>query len=416
MKICQAQSSRSLARENANIAASIGMDTLSGITVLLSSGALWQGLLLHYGISSADVGILTSAASIIQAVAMFCNIYFTDRFHHPIRAMALCNLPTIGFFVLMTGLCFMGQVAFSFPLLLAAVLIYNFFYGLRGIISYKIPFLIFRMERYGRITAVAGIFINVFSTLASVGIPVLLQQYDYDQSMLLLFGCGICLAIGTTVLNIVIRPLADAPVSEDQKANSPLLSLLLKEKSLRALTLSNFMRGISMGIVGSMALIAAYGYTQDSGKLSMLASVGAMASIVGNVLFTVFGKQNMVKNLCLLSSIGLCFFSIAMIFPKSWAVFLAAYLFLQICYALVNSTIPVMVAQFTPYQIIGGYSSLRMMITTAGSALSSMLTGFVLDRAAPGRLLSTVLLLLTAGITQLYTGIGYYRYVKSGKN
>lgn len=401
-----------LSKEVLNISAYIGMDTLSGMTLLLSTGALWQGLLLHYGLNSAQVGILTSAASIVQAVAMFLNIYITDRVRNPMRTMTLCNLPVIFFFALMTVLCFIGKTAFVFPLLMGAVILYNFFHGLRGIISYKIPFLVFHMKNYGRITAITGVFINIFTTLASMGIPVILQFWDYARGMQLLFACGILASIGKTVLNAALRPLPDAPASTQTSSGTAPLASLLKEKSVRALFLPNFLRGISMGIVGSIALIAAHDYTQDSGELAMLVSAGTVASILGNVLFTVFAKAQMVKTLCLISSIGLCIFSAVLIFPGNWVLFLVIYLLLYICYTIVNSTVPVLVAQFIPYEIIGSYSSLRMMITTAGTAVSSMIVGVLMEHAATGSSTYTIILLLLCGLTQLYSGLAYYRYVK----
>ena len=117
-------------RENKNIVSTISIDILTGLATLLSAGALWQGLLLHYGLSSAEVGVLTSAASIVQAIAMFLNIYITDRVRSPIRTMLWCNLPVLLFFVLMTILCFVGLTAFNFPLLMGAVIVFNFFEGL----------------------------------------------------------------------------------------------------------------------------------------------------------------------------------------------------------------------------------------------------------------------------------------------
>ena len=82
-----------ISRENKNIVATISIDILTGLATLLSAGALWQGLLLHYGLNSYEVGFLTSAASIVQAIAMFLNIYITDRVRSPIRTMLWCNLP-----------------------------------------------------------------------------------------------------------------------------------------------------------------------------------------------------------------------------------------------------------------------------------------------------------------------------------
>lgn len=401
-------------RENKNITASISIDILTGLSALLSAGALWQGLLLHYGLSSAQVGILTSAASIVQAIAMFLNIYITDRVRSPIRTMLLCNFPVLLFFIVLTVLCFIGEAAFAFPLLLGAVIVYNFFEGLRGIITYKVPFLLYQMEKYGRITAISGVCINIFTTLASLGIPVMLKVWDYDRGMQLLFACGVLSIVGRIVLNAILKPLSDAPAEVSSEAAKAPLTTLLKDKSVQALFLPNFVRGLSMGIVGSIALIAAHDYTQDSSELAMLVSVGTIASILGNAIFTVLSKEKLVKTLCLLSSVGLFVFCAALIIPGSWIWFLAIYLLLYTCYNIVNSTIPVLVAQFIPYEIIGGYSSLRMMITTAGTALSSMVVGFLMEKAAPGDSTYTIILLLVCGLAQLYCGFAYYQYVKKG--
>lgn len=394
--------------EGKNIARTLSMSVMTGFTLLFVGSTLWQGLLLHNGMTNAQIGALSSAGSLAQLTAMALNLRLTDRFKNPLLVMTFANLPMIVFFALISLFCFLGDKAFLFPVLLACVILYYAAYGFHSIFSYKIPYLTIRMENYGRMTAVGGLLSNIFCVSVSMGIPILLEHIDYMSGMRIFYvACTVC-ALLSTLFNArlkAINPLKSGePVS---------LKELFSDPSVLRLAPANFLRGISMGIIASLTLVASELFTLDSVALSLLVSLTTLGSVLGNLLFSFAGKPRYLSWLCLYSSLGLLVFGpLAAVFG-SWAFFAVMFVLIQIAYALVNGTIPVMLAQFTPYRIIGGCTSLRMMETMAGSALSSWILGLVLDHTSG--MLPSLLLLLAAGLTQVYTGIAYHRYYKKAR-
>ena len=94
-------------------------------------------------------------------------------------------------------------------------------------------------------------------------------------------------------------------------------------------------------------------------------------------------------------------------------VFMVLFTIIQIAYVIVNGTIPVMLARFTPYRIVGGCTSLRMMETMAGTALSGWLAGLVLEQTEG--ILPSVIMLIVAGLSQCYCGIAYHIFYRKAR-
>ncbi len=389
--------------EGCNLARSIGMSTMTGFTLLFMGSTLWQGLLLHNGMSSTEIGVLSSAGSLAQVAAMALNLFMTDRFKNPLLVMTMANLPMIVFFALISIFCFIGQKAFLFPVLLGCVILYYAAYGFHSIFAYKIPYITIRMEHYGTLTALQGLVSNLLCISVSMAIPFFLERVDYMKGMLILYiACTVCASLAS-YFNGSLKEINKMPPSDPVPMKE-----LFSDPSVLGLAPANFLRGLSMGIIASLTLVAAEVFQLDSVALSLLVSLTTLGQVLGNLLFSVTGKPRWLSWLCLYSSLALVILGPLSAGLGSWAIFAVLFVLIQIAYALVNGTIPVMLAQFTPYRIIGGCTSLRMMETMAGSALSSWIVGLVLDHTDGS--LPSVLLLLAAGLTQLCTGLAYHRY------
>ena len=388
--------------ERGNFARYIAMEILNAFTYLFMGGTLWQGLLLHNHCSQAMIGTLAAVGSIAQAVAMGLNTVIADRFKKPIRMIAIGSLPILLVFVVISALCFVGERSFLFPILLAAVILYYAAYGFRATFSYKIPYLTIKMEHYGRLTAVVGLVSNLFCIVVSAGIPFFLEKVDYMKGMLLLYiVCAVF--VGTaSILSLRMKIINEMPASSAR----PTLRELLSDKSVTHLAPANFLRGVAVGVITSLTLVAAELYELDSVALSTLVSLTTLGSVLGNFLYTVLGKANFLSILCLISSVTLLVFGPMAALSSSWTVFMVLFTILQIAYIIVSGTIPVMLAKITPYRIIGGCTSLRMMVTMAGTALSGWLAGLVLEHTEG--VLPSVILLLVAGLSQFYCGIAYH--------
>lgn len=395
--------------ENRNIALQWIFDLLNCLTLLFAGGTVWQGLLLHCGLSSTEIGILTAAGSVAQVVAMALDLMVADRFRKPLRIMSVASIPMLLFFCTVCLLCLLGEHAFSFPLALCCVLLYYSAYGFRSIFSYKIPYLLIRMERYGRTVALSGFISNGLCVVVTIGINLLLENFAYLQTMTWLYGLCALLALVTVLCTLWMKP-----IYPQKNSGEPVqFREIITHPGVTKLSAANFIRGISMGIIGSMTLIAAGRYKLDAATLSLLASLTTVGALLGNLLFSALGKAQWLSRLCLAASITL-----TVIGPISvlggWDLFLVWFVVIQIAYIIVNGTIPVMLAQSTSYRVIGGCTAVRMMETMAGSALSGWLTGMLLDKSSG--IAMTAALMLAAGLAQLYCGIAYHKYQKPARN
>lgn len=392
--------------ESRNIAMNLTMEMAACLIALFVSGALWQSLLLHCGLSMAQVGALGSAASIAQAVAMVLDLWLADRFRKPLVVMTVSMLPCVLFFAVIAAMCFAGEKVFSFPVVLLSVFVYFAFFGFRSVLVYKVPYLIFRMERYGPLLAVGGFASNLLSTVASLGINVLLERNEYLSTMAVLYVICTVLAAVMALSTLLMRP-----IYEPRETVRVSFKEVLADRGIRSLSVANFMRGISWGIIASVTLIAADVFRKDATALSVMATLTMVGTMVGHLLFAFTSRPAWLSRVLLISSVALAVVGPLSVMMGSWGLFLALFVLLQLSYIVVGDTIPVMLAQTTPYHISGGCTAVRLIVSMLGMALSSWLTGFLME--IWGGRAAGVLLMLLAGVTQVYCGIAYHRYQKN---
>lgn len=408
MLLNKTEQRRSKRIESCNIALQLTMDLSTTLMYMFASGALWQGLLLHCGLSKAAVGTLGAVSSVAQVLAMLLDLLLADRFKKPLLVMSITAVPCIFFYGAIAVMTFWGRSAFSFPVVLLSAAVFFAAYGFRSILVYKLPYLIIPLEKYGPMTAASGITANLLSAAAGVGITLLLEKGDYLNKMTIFYVICTVLASIVALSTLLMRPIY-APPPKPKAA----LEDVLADDSVRKLAFANFMRGISSGIIASITLIAAGVFEKDSAALSVMVTLTTVGAVLGNLLFSVTSRPTWLSRTCLIASVALTVIGPLSVTFNMWTLFLILFVALQIVFTVVNNTIPVMLAQSTPYHIIGGCTAVRMMETTLGTALSSWFTGWLLD-IFDNKVIG-ILLMLVAGLTQVYCGVAYHRYQRSVK-
>ncbi|MBQ5840858.1 MAG: hypothetical protein IIW40_02770 [Clostridia bacterium] len=395
--------------ESRNIAMNLTMEMSTCLITLFASGALWQGLLLHCGLSMTQVGTLGAVASIAQALAMVLDLWLADRFRRPLVVMTVAVIPCIVFFAVIAAMCFMGESVFSFPVVLVSVFVYFAFYGFRSVLLYKVPYLIFRMERYGPLLAVGGFASNLLSMVAGLGINVLLERREYLSTMAVLYVVCTVLAAVVALSTLLMRPL----YVPRETVRVPLKEVLADD-SIRFLSGANFMRGISWGIIASITLIAAGVFQKDAAALSVMVTLTMVGTTIGHLLFGAVSRPAWLSRVLMAAGILLAVTGPLAVVMGKWVLFLVLFVPLQIAYIVVGDAIPVILAQTTSYQIIGGCTAVRLIVSMVGMALSSWLTGFLME--VWGGRGAAVVLMLIAGLSQVYCGVTYYRHEKRAKS
>jgi Na+/melibiose symporter-like transporter len=134
---------------------------------------------------------------------------------------------------------------------------------------------------------------------------------------------------------------------------------------------------------------------------------------IGNVLsclvYAVLAKQISNSSMILISSLALLGFMPAMLVKHSLSLFYGMYFFANFFLNVINNAVPVAVTKFVDYEYVGQYSSWRMLLHTAGIALSNALVTPILGA------LGGTSTLLVAAICQLLSGIAYFLFLRVGR-
>ena len=140
----------------------------------------------------------------------------------------------------------------------------------------------------------------------------------------------------------------------------------------------NFLRGVAAGVVNMAALIALSGKVLDSRGSSYIVTATTTGSIAGSVLYAVFTRRAFDRHMLLLGSAAMG--SMAFMATKNAAAYIAMCCLANCGLKIVSYAYPLLVYKLVPFEVIGTYHTLRMILTAGGTALSAWLTGLLLGK------------------------------------
>lgn len=328
------------------------MELLRGFLALAVGGSLWQGILIHNGFTATETGIVTAVVSLSQAITYFLSIFITDKFKKPILATKYFSFVYVAMFLAITIICIIGSEAFILPVIVLVTFIFYVGDGFRSILCYKIPYLIMDMKDYGLVTATSGWAGGLFSTVVSILIPIFLGIIGYMRGMAVLYI--VCIILSLVLIFAISRLKSIGTIPEKQTAT---VKEIITDKSVKKLWFANTMRGISMGIVGCLAIMASELFEVSSVQLTTLASLSSVAMLIGYFLFSFFGRPEFIKKVLLYSGFLFVVLSVLSAFSGSFVVFAITTTVLQGAYHILNGAYPVMLAQKTSYKVAGDRKS-----------------------------------------------------------
>jgi hypothetical protein len=163
-----------------------------------------------------------------------------------------------------------------------------------------------------------------------------------------------------------------------RKAGYPVkISLIVKRRDFAVFAVPNFLRGIAGGVVNMAALIALSGKFLDSRSTAYIVTATTLGNITGSLIYTILSKRRVEdKTMCL---IGTSLMASMLLMPRFGAAgYIAMFFFANLGIRIVSYSYPLMIYKLIPYEIIGTYNTLRMILTTAGTAAATYLTGLLL--------------------------------------
>lgn len=281
------------------------------------------------------------------------------------------------------------------------------FYGIHGVLSYKLPYKIMDIKEYGRILGISGIFLGLFSTVFSFIISYFTnpEHFDYFRSMRVFFLVGILLFVLNFFVAASFKEIPNVTESskKDKKIN------IFKYKPFYVLLVPNLLRGFHTGIWGVILVIGNNSGIVDGKKGALLTVLLQLALMIGCFVYSKISNKIADGKLIFISSIAVAVITPFMVVGKNSAVFLTIYLVVSIIKNFIDYGVPTAVTKIADYRCIGQYSAWRMVLHTLGTALGGIaVTGMI-------SLMGTVMTLVAAGLCQALSGAVYWAYMRNFK-
>lgn len=365
-----------------------------------------QTFLSNLGVPSENIGIYMSASNVINVVVtlLFANLPDKNRRPAGIKNILSGLMSVVGvFFAAYLPFCFINLPSGGafIPLLVISGL-QAAFIAVRNIYEYKLPYQIIEPEKYGMLLSVDGIISGILGLLPGVILSYLFTVLPYYSVMA---GCFTLSAAFILLAAVINRGFAVSGCGSE-KSNAPACSIisLIKMPVFSALIIPNLLRGAATGVFSMITVIALKegGFTNET--VSYLIIVTSASNLLGSVAYTVLARYIKANTICLCG--GIMVLAFMFMTAGSTGLFLAAAFIVMTGVMMINYAIPVIVYDIIPYEIASSYNSLRMILTTAGSAFSMTLTGFLIGK------IPVMILLAAAPLCQLVCSAWYYIYYK----
>lgn len=399
-------------QENRNILICSLMQAAYGNALLFISGSYVQLFLANRGVATSRIGLYNSIIGCASLLATMLLSGIAERRGNALRQSRRLMLWLAAAYVPMMLLA-QRELAPGALLPLVAVISVaaTILSAARGVLDFKVPYQIIDMTSYGRfsvcLNAVAGIFglvMNLFfSALISSGRlsnPYLAGMAISAGMLLAAYGCSRCLR----VIN------HDFDELEKPKQSAKDIWKVLSAPNFRLFLIPNLLRGISMGIAGSVALIAlTMGYSE--GLASTLPAAAALGTLSASLLFRTLEPRWSLAGIGGLGLLLMCVF----VFPPAGNG--RAFVLLYCVYAagrlIVDTVIPVMVMRFIEPDTAGIYNAWRSILASVSSTVTVYLVGLFLEAANPRILLAVSL--VTYAVCMGWYAVLYGRFQREGR-
>ena len=373
------------------------------------NGSLIQLFLTNRAVSAYYVGLFSTIVSIITVVGTMLCSYISEKFPKPLKQYQWLYFLQLVIYLAMIPIAYFSMTPgnlFWIMSLIAGLI--TFLCSWTSILGYKIPYMTIPFESYGTFTAISGAVTGIVGVVSSFAFSAVINGNWGGNPYL------VCICI-TTVLLIIswyctyrLTPVNNVYDTPSHSAmNIKKLFEVFKMPLFRKFLVPNTLRGITIGITNSIALIALYmGLTE--GQASMLPIICALGYVGASFLFHFLSKHMPLPTVAIIGSL-LVLALISLPHDKP-SVFLTVFLVAYIGRVLVDYAIPVMLIRVVPAEIAGIYNAGRYILLNLSSTVSVFAVGALLGRISALWLLSACALAYIVGM--IWYMILYKRYMK----
>ncbi len=383
---------------------------------LVGTGSIIQGFLLKSGVSDKNVAFFVSAMLVVQMAAMTIMSGAVENMKKMIKvsaALALFQIPLLGLLAYFSfegavtnaptlKLPFLGEFSAVYFAIFGASVLAAVFYGLHGVLSYKLPYKIMDIKEYGRILGVSGVFLGLCSTVFSYIISFFTNtdRFDYFGVMRIFFIVGIIFFVLSFFVASSYRELPKAVT--DKKQNEKIN--IFKYKPFYILLAPNLLRGFHTGVWGVIMVIGCSSGIIDGQQGAFLSVLLQLALMIGCFIYSRISGRVEDGKLIFVSSLLTAVCAPFMLMGGSSTVFFAIYLIVSLFKNFIDYGVPTAVTKIVDYRCIGQYSAWRMVLHTLGTALGGIAVPYMMD------FFGAFATLVIAGVFQALSGFVYYWY------
>ena len=284
----------------------------------------------------------------------------------------------------------------------------------KSVLDYKMLYQIIDIERYGAVASMTGVSIGLFGMAYSWFFSRMLAQFSLKTAFFIGFATATALVLLAYYCNRKMRVIHDpfVPMPQEKggvKAKLRLILTVLKQPEFKVFIVPNTLRGVTIGILNSLVLVALeLGVsTKTAASLAMAGSVGYL---LGSLAYNALSRAVAPKYLGLVGA-GLLCMVVWLPFSGRETLFLVIAMFGYMGRTLVDYAVPSMVFKLIDPAVSGVYNAWRTVLFSVAAAGMSYLVGALLGK------IPTVLLLILCAGGYLVCAVWYFvatrRFIKN---
>lgn len=373
------------------------------------NGSLIQLFLTNRHVSAYYVGLFSTLVSIVTVVGTMLCTYLSEKLPKPLGQYRWLFFLQLAVYLSMIPLaCFSMTPMGLFLILSLIACAITFLHSWNSILGYKIPYMTIPFDAYGNYTAVSGAVTGIVGVASSFLFSAIINM-DLGGNPYL-----ICIIITSLLLVVAwYSTFRLTPVNHvyDKQTHSTMnirkILQVFKMPLFKKFVVPNTLRGITIGVTNSIALIALYmGLTE--GQASMIPIICALGYVVSSFLFHFLSKYIPLPTVALIGSL-LVLVLISLPHNNS-PVFLTVFFIAYVGRVIVDYAIPVMLIRVVPADIAGTYNAGRYILLNLSSTVSVFAVGALLGKISALWLLSACALAYIIGM--IWYMILYKKYMR----
>lgn len=379
--------------------------------MLFINGTLVQLFLAHKGVAPERIGLFNTILYIVNISTTILMSNLAERkpnaLHRCTRLLLVQTVLYLGFFA--AFLPARSDSGLLFFIVLTAASIQMALYACKYIYEYKLLYQIIDINEYGALASYTGVVIGLMGAVLGWICARVIERgngdYPYVFGMALTEAMLLITYFSSKNLLIVNHSFDQ---SHAEKTDLRKTLQLLRSPIFRKFIVPNILRGFTIGVTNSIALIAlGMGYAE--GVTARLAVMSALGYIGGSFLYHLF--ERMLKPVAI-GTIGSVLLIAMAFMPRSNSTaMLVLFLLAFVGRVLVDYAVPVMVFQMIDPEISGAYNAWRNVLFSFTAAGVSYAIGALVGRVHPLWLLIPGV--AAYGISMACYGVLYKKFTKA---